>query len=58
MTRAYEYALSGEENHEQVAMALAERLNWDYDFAVGDNPTGYVFVPVDHSRLIRIKETA
>jgi len=55
MTRAYEYAMSGEENHEEVAMALAERLEWDYDFAVGDTATGYVFVPVDHSRLITVK---
>jgi hypothetical protein len=55
MTRAYEYQLSGEENHEQVAMALALRLEWDYDFAVGDMPNGYVFVPVDYSRLISIK---
>ena len=55
MTRAYEYAMSGEENHEEVAMALAERLEWDYDFAVGDTPTGFVFVPVDHSRLLTVK---
>jgi hypothetical protein len=33
--------MSGEENHEEVAMALAERLEWDYDFAVGDTPTGF-----------------
>ena len=55
MTRAYEYAMSTEENHEEVAMALAERLDWDYDFAVGDTATGYVFVPVDYSRLLTVK---
>lgn len=55
MTRSYEHGMSTEENHEEVAMALAERLEWDYDFAVGDTPTGYVFVPVDHSRLITVK---
>jgi hypothetical protein len=55
MTCAYEYAMSSEENHEEVAMRLAERLEWDYDFAVGDTPTGYVFVPVDHSRLLTVK---
>jgi hypothetical protein len=55
MTCAYEYAMSGEENHEEVAMRLAERLEWDYDFAVGDMPNGYVFVPVDHSRLLTVK---
>lgn len=55
MTRAYEYDKSAEENHEEVAMALAKRLDWDYDFAVGDTVTGYVFVPVDHSRLVSIK---
>jgi hypothetical protein len=55
MTRSYEYGMSTEENHEEVAMALAERLAWDYDFAVGDTPTGFVFVPVDHSRLITVK---
>jgi len=58
MTRSYEHGMSTEQNHEEVAMALAERLRWDYDFAVGHTPTGFVFVPVDHSRLIRIKETA
>ena len=55
MTRAYEHGMSTEENHEEVAMALAERLEWDYDFAVGDTSTGFVFVPVDHSRLLSIK---
>jgi hypothetical protein len=55
MTRAYEHGMSTEENHEEVAMALAERLDWDYDFAVGDTPTGFVFVPVDHSRLLTVK---
>ena len=55
MTCTYEYAMSSEENHEEVAMRLAERLEWDYDFAVGDTPTGFVFVPVDHSRLITVK---
>jgi hypothetical protein len=55
MTRSYEYGMSTEENHEEVAMALAERLGWDYDFAVGGTATGYVFVPVDHSRLITVK---
>lgn len=55
MTRSYEYGMSGEENHEEVAMALAERLEWDYDFAVGDTATGYVFVPVDHSRLLNVR---
>jgi hypothetical protein len=55
MTRSYEYGMSTEENHEEVAMALAERLAWDYDFAVGHTPTGFVFVPVDHSRLITVK---
>jgi hypothetical protein len=55
MTRAYEHGMSTEENHEEVAMALAERLAWDYDFAVGDTATGFVFVPVDHSRLITVK---
>jgi hypothetical protein len=55
MTRSYEYGMSTEENHEEVAMALAERLEWDYDFAVGDLPTGFVFVPVDHSRLLTVK---
>jgi hypothetical protein len=55
MTRSYEYGMSTEENHEEVAMALAERLDWDYDFAVGDTPTGFVFVPVDHSRLLTVK---
>ncbi len=56
MTRAYEYGMSAEENHEEVAMALAERLEWDYDFAVGDTPTGYVFVPVAETNVIRAKE--
>lgn len=55
MTLAYEHGMSTEENHEKVAMALAERLDWDYDFAVGDTPTGFVFVPVDHSRLLTVK---
>jgi hypothetical protein len=55
MTRAYEYGMSHEENHEEVAMALAERLDWDYDFAVGDTKTGYIFVPVDHSRLLNVR---
>jgi hypothetical protein len=55
MTRSYEHGMSTEENHEEVAMALAERLEWDYDFAVGYTPTGFVFVPVDHSRLITVK---
>ena len=55
MTRSYEHGMSTEENHEEVAMALAERLEWDYDFAVGDTTTGFVFVPVDHSRLITVK---
>jgi hypothetical protein len=55
MTRAYEHGMSTEENHEEVAMALAERLSWDYDFAVGDTATGFIFVPVDHSRLITVK---
>jgi len=55
VTCAYEYGMSHEENHEEVAMRLAERLEWDYDFAVGDTKTGYVFVPVDHSRLLTVK---
>jgi len=55
MTRTYEHGMSTEENHEEVAMALAERLEWDYDFAVGDTPTGFVFVPVDHSRLLNVR---
>ena len=55
MTRNYEHGMSTEENHEEVAMALAERLEWDYDFAIGDTATGFVFVPVDHSRLITVK---
>ena len=55
MTRSYDYGLTGEENHEDVFKALAERLGWDYDFAVGETATGYVFVPVNHSRLITVK---
>jgi hypothetical protein len=55
MTRTYEHGMSTEENHEEVAMALAERLEWDYDFAVGDTATGFVFVPVDHSRLLNVR---
>jgi hypothetical protein len=55
MTRNYEHGMSTEENHEEVAMALAERLEWDYDFAVGDTATGFVFVPVDHSRLLNVR---
>jgi hypothetical protein len=57
MTRSYEYAMNAEENHEEVAMALAERLGLGCDFAAGDMPTGgYVFVPVDHSHLLNISK--
>jgi hypothetical protein len=56
MTRSYEHGMSTEENHEEVAMALAERLGLICDFAVGDMPTGgYVFVPVDHYHVINVR---
>jgi hypothetical protein len=55
MTRSYEYGMNAQENHEEVAMALAERLELICDFAIGDMPTGYVFVPVDHSHLLDVR---
>ena len=43
-TIAYDYGLSGQENHEAAAIALCEKLNWFGTLASGVTNEGYVHV--------------
>jgi len=47
VTVGYNYALSNEQNHLAAAQALAEKLNWDGEFAGGSNGNdSWVFVNI------------
>jgi hypothetical protein len=56
LTIAYDHSLDVEQAHAKAAMMLADKLDWQGEYACGGNDSGYVFALIGHCNVYSTQE--